>query len=96
MIGTCVPFIHRQGDYEKFNISSIQNIIIALRMLAYNIIANFMDEYLWVEEITILRSLKFVVVAVISIFIESYLRKFMIMTLLDYLRFAKNMVFHVC
>lgn len=53
MIGTHVPFIHGQGDSRKFNISSIQNIIIDVRMLAHNIIANFMDEYSWVEETTI-------------------------------------------
>ena len=55
-------------------LSSLQKITVALRMLAYGIIANFMDEYVWIEESTSMESLKKFVKAVVDIFSKEYLR----------------------
>jgi hypothetical protein len=43
-------------------------------MLAYGVIADFMDEYLKIGEVMIIESLKRFVEAVISLFSEEYLR----------------------
>ncbi|XP_023920936.2 uncharacterized protein LOC112032404 [Quercus suber] len=46
----------------------------AIRMLAYGMLADFMDESLRIEETTAIKSLKKFVKAVVSIFFEEYLR----------------------
>ncbi|XP_075670300.1 uncharacterized protein LOC142640090 [Castanea sativa] len=46
----------------------------AIRMLAYGVSADFMDEYLRIGETTTIKSLKKIVKAVVSIFSEEYLR----------------------
>ena len=45
-----------------------------LRMLAYRVAADFMDEYVRIAETTTITSMKKFVVAVIAIFSEEYLR----------------------
>ncbi|KAF5472220.1 hypothetical protein F2P56_008957 [Juglans regia] len=68
-------FVQRRDNSERFGISSLQKIIDALRMLAYGVTADFIDEYLKIGKTTILRSLKMFVKAIVSIFSEEYLRK---------------------
>ena len=46
----------------------------ALRMLAYEVTADFMDEYVRIAESTTMMSLKNFVAAVVAIFSEEYLR----------------------
>ncbi|XP_030936531.1 uncharacterized protein LOC115961744 [Quercus lobata] len=46
----------------------------AIRMLAYGVSADFMDEYIRIGETTAIKSLKKFVKAVVSIFYEEYLR----------------------
>ncbi|XP_028085565.1 uncharacterized protein LOC114286576 [Camellia sinensis] len=46
----------------------------ALRMLAYGITADYMDEYLRIEESTALKSLKKFVKAIVVIYSDKYLR----------------------
>ena len=47
---------------------------VALRMLAYRVTIDFMDEYVRIAENTAMMSLKKFVAAVIAIFLEEYLR----------------------
>jgi hypothetical protein len=67
-------FVQRRDGAQKLGFTSIQKITAALRMLAYGVTADFMDEYLKIGEATVLKSLKRFVQAVISIFSEKYLR----------------------
>ena len=46
----------------------------AIRMLAYGVMANFMDEYVQIGETTAMESLKKFVAVVVDIFPEEYLR----------------------
>ena len=46
----------------------------AIRMLTYGVLADFMDEYLRIGVTTTIKSLKFFVKAVVSIFFEEYLK----------------------
>ncbi|KAL0005283.1 hypothetical protein SO802_012844 [Lithocarpus litseifolius] len=48
--------------------------IVALRMLAYGVTANFLDEYVRIAKSTAMMSLKKFVAAVVAIFSEQYLR----------------------
>ena len=45
-----------------------------LRMLAYGVIVDFLDEYVRIAESTAMMSLKKSVVVVVAIFLEQYLR----------------------
>jgi hypothetical protein len=69
-----IYFVQRRDGSKRLGFSSLQKITAALRMLAYGVTANFMDEYLNIGEPTALESLKKFVKAVISIFSEEYLR----------------------
>ena len=46
----------------------------ALRMLAYGVAANFMDEYVRIVETTAITSMKKFVTTVVAIFSKEYLR----------------------
>ena len=46
----------------------------AIRILAYGVTADFMDEYVWIRETTAMESLKKFVAVVVDIFPEEYLR----------------------
>jgi hypothetical protein len=67
-----VYFVQRRDGSKRLGFSSLQKITAALRMLAYGVTADFMDEYLKIGEPTALESLKKFVKAVISIFSEEY------------------------
>ena len=52
----------------------IQKVVAAIRMLAYGISADFLDEYVRMGESTIIECLKHFVKAVVDVFGEEYLR----------------------
>ena len=54
--------------------SPIQKVVAAIRMLAYGISADFLDEYVRMGESTIIECLKHFVKAVVEVFGEEYLR----------------------
>jgi hypothetical protein len=67
-------FVQRRDNAEILGLSSLQKIIAALRMLAYGITGDLVDEYLKIGETTAIMSLKLFVKSVISIFSDKYLR----------------------
>jgi hypothetical protein len=67
-------FIQKRDNAQRLGLSSLQKITAALRMLAYGVTVDFMDEYVRIGESTAMKSLKKFVKAVISIFSEEYLR----------------------
>ncbi|XP_030945886.1 uncharacterized protein LOC115970386 [Quercus lobata] len=67
-------FVQKRNAANTLGLSSLQKMIAAIRMLAYEVSADFMDEYLRIGETTAIKSLKKFVKAVVSIFSEEYLR----------------------
>ncbi|XP_050275352.1 uncharacterized protein LOC126717583 [Quercus robur] len=67
-------FIQKRDGAQKWGLSSLQKITAALRMLAYGVTADFMDEYVRIGESTAMKSLKKFVKAVVDIFSKEYLR----------------------
>ncbi|XP_065626931.1 uncharacterized protein LOC112038335 [Quercus suber] len=67
-------FMQKRDSAQKWGLSSLQKITTALRMLAYGVTADFMDEYLQIGEFTAMKSLKKFVKAVVDIFSKEYLR----------------------
>ena len=67
-------FIQKRDNAQRLSLSSLQKITAALRMLAYGVAANFMDEYVWIGESTAIESMKKFVQAVVDIFSKEYLR----------------------
>ena len=67
-------FIQKRDNARRLDLSSLQKIIAALRMLVYGVTANFMDEYARIGESTAIESLKKFVKAVVDIFSKEYLR----------------------
>ncbi|XP_023901055.2 uncharacterized protein LOC112012916 [Quercus suber] len=65
----------KRNSVNKLGLSSLQKITAALRMLAYGVTGDFIDEYVRIGESTALESLKKFVTAVIDVFSEEYLRK---------------------
>ena len=61
-------FIQKRDNAQKWGLSSLQKITAALRMLAYGVTADFMDEYVRIGESTVMKSLKKFVKAVVDIF----------------------------
>ena len=68
-------FVQKRNSANKLGLSSLQKITAALRMLAYGVSGDLVDEYVWIGETTALESLKKFVTAVIDVFSEKYLRK---------------------
>jgi hypothetical protein len=67
-------FVQKRDGSQRLGPTSLQKITVALRMLAYGVTADFMEEYLKIGETTVVKSLKRFVQAVISVFSEEYLR----------------------
>ena len=65
----------KKNSANKLDLSSLQKITIALRMLAYGVSSDLIDEYVRIGETTALESLKKYVTAVIDVFSEEYLRE---------------------
>ena len=68
-------FVQNRNSANKLDLSSLQKITTALRMLAYGVSGDLMDEYVRIGETTALESLKKFVTAVIDVFSKKYLRK---------------------
>ncbi|XP_028108108.1 uncharacterized protein LOC114306976 [Camellia sinensis] len=67
-------FLQKRNCAEKLGLSSLQKIAVALKMLAYGVAVDFMDEYVRIGESTAIESLKYFVKAVVDIFSNEYLR----------------------
>ncbi|XP_028052813.1 uncharacterized protein LOC114257248 [Camellia sinensis] len=67
-------FLQKRNCAGKLGLSSLQKITVALRMLAYGVAANFMDEYVRIGESISIESLKYFVKAIVDIFSNEYLR----------------------
>ncbi|CAL5373544.1 unnamed protein product [Camellia sinensis] len=67
-------FLQKRNCAGKLGLSSLQKITVALKMLAYGVAADFMDEYVRIGEITTIESLKYFVKAIVDIFSNEYLR----------------------
>ncbi|XP_065621849.1 uncharacterized protein LOC112037137 [Quercus suber] len=67
-------FTQKRNAAKKLGLSPLQKMTAALRMLAYGVAADFMDEYVRIAETTAITSLKKFVAAVVAIFSEEYLR----------------------
>ena len=67
-------FIEKKDSAQRLGLSSLQKITVALRMLAYGVAADFMDEYVRIGKSTAIESLKKFVKAVVDIFSKEYLR----------------------
>jgi hypothetical protein len=65
-------FIQKRDNAQRLGLSSLQKITAALRMLAYEVTADFMDKYVRIGESTAMESLKKFVKMVVSIFSEKY------------------------
>ncbi|XP_075674518.1 uncharacterized protein LOC142643673 [Castanea sativa] len=68
-------FVQKRNSANKLGLSSLQKITAALRMLAYGVSGDLLDEYVRIGETTALESLKKFVTAVVDVFSEEYLRK---------------------
>ena len=67
-------FTQKRNAAKKLGLSPLQKMTAALRMLAYGVTADFLDEYVRIAESTAMMSLKKFVAAVVAIFSEQYLR----------------------
>ena len=68
-------FKQKRNDSKKLGLSSLQKITAALKMIAYGVTGDFMDEYVRIGETTAMESLKKIVTVVIDFFSKEYLRK---------------------
>ena len=68
-------FVQKRNSANNLGLSSLQKITAALRMLAYGVSGDLIDEYVRIGETIALESLKKFVTAVIDVFSEEYLRK---------------------
>ena len=67
-------FIQKRDNSQRLGLSSLQKITTALRMIAYGVVVDFMDEYVQIGESTAIESLKKFVKAVVDLFSKEYLR----------------------
>ena len=67
-------FVQKRNAAKTLGLSSLQKMTTAIRMLAYGVSADFMDEYIRIGETIAIKSLKKIVKAIVSIFSEEYLR----------------------
>ena len=68
-------FVQKRNSANELGLSSLQKITVALRILAYGVLGDLIDEYVQIEETIVLESLKKIVTAVIDVFSKEYLRK---------------------
>ncbi|KAF5451689.1 hypothetical protein F2P56_026775 [Juglans regia] len=67
-------FVQKRDASGRLGLSSLQKMTVAIRMLAYGVTADLMDEYLRIGETTARLSLKKFVKAIVAIFSDEYLR----------------------
>ena len=60
-------FVQKRNGGKKLGLSSFQKITTRLRMLAYGVTGDFMDEYVRIGETTTLQSLEKFVIAMVEI-----------------------------
>ena len=70
----CPYFQQRRNAAGDLGHSALKKITAALRMLAYGVPADSLDEALYIAESTIIESLREFVKAVVEVFGEQYLR----------------------
>ena len=70
----CPYFQQRRNAAGDLGHSALKKITAALRMLAYGVPADSLDETLYIAESTIIESLREFVKAVVEVFGEQYLR----------------------
>ena len=68
-------FVQKRNSANKLDLSSLQKITAILRMLAYGVSGDLIDEYVRIGETTALEILKKFVTTVIDVFSKEYLRK---------------------
>ncbi|XP_038697986.1 uncharacterized protein LOC119995544 [Tripterygium wilfordii] len=68
-------FVQSRDAANKVGLSSLQKVTAALRMMAYGVSADMIDENLWIAESTANEAMKNFVEAVIVVFGERYLRQ---------------------
>ncbi|XP_042415321.1 uncharacterized protein LOC122004510 [Zingiber officinale] len=66
-------FVQRRSAIGTLGLSSLQKVTVALRILAYGVRADLMDEYVRIGETIAIKSIKLFVEVVISIFGDEYL-----------------------
>ncbi|XP_042964787.1 uncharacterized protein LOC122299017 [Carya illinoinensis] len=64
----------RRDSAGRLGLSSMQKITAALRMMAYGVTGDFMDEYIRIGESTAMESLKKFSSTIVSVFSDEYLR----------------------
>ncbi|XP_018810345.2 uncharacterized protein LOC108983230 [Juglans regia] len=67
-------FVQRRDNAGRLGLSSMQKITAALRMLAYGVTGDFMDEYIRIGESTAMESLKKFCKIIVTVFSDEYLR----------------------
>ncbi|XP_041025468.1 uncharacterized protein LOC121265862 [Juglans microcarpa x Juglans regia] len=67
-------FVLRRDNARRVGLSSMQKITVILRMLAYEVTGDFMDEYIRIGESTAIESLKKFCKTIVTIFSNEYLR----------------------
>ncbi|XP_040998153.1 uncharacterized protein LOC121244196 [Juglans microcarpa x Juglans regia] len=67
-------FVQRRDSAGRLGLSSMQKKTVALRMLAYGVTGDFMDEYVRIGESTAMESLKKFSETIVSIFSDEYLQ----------------------
>ena len=68
-------FFRRTEAVRVLGMSSLQKITLALRILAYRVATNVVDEYLRLDVSTTIESLKRFVKSIVEIFEDQYLRR---------------------
>ncbi|KAK9048197.1 hypothetical protein SSX86_032840 [Deinandra increscens subsp. villosa] len=67
-------FVQRRNSAGALGLSSLQKITAALRMMAYGVTGDFMDEYIRIGESTAMESVKKFSETLVRIFSDKYLR----------------------
>ncbi|XP_042968395.1 uncharacterized protein LOC122301247 [Carya illinoinensis] len=67
-------FVQIRDNAGRLGLSSMQKITAALRMLAYGVTGDFMDEYIRIDESTAMESLKRFSETIVNVFSDEYLR----------------------
>lgn len=68
-------FVQRHNAAGVLELSPLQKITAALRIIAYGVPADAIDDYIRIGESTAIESLKRFVVAIVQVFGEQYLRR---------------------
>jgi hypothetical protein len=67
-------FVQKRESNGRFGLSCLQKIIAAYIMISYDVPADFMDQYICIDESTVLESLRRLDRGIIKVFEDEYLR----------------------